>query len=71
MKIDPTQYDPDYLLPVAELATLYQRTPRSIQYWIKSGRFPNVRRIGNSYAVPWKDVLADLSPPQENSSGPG
>lgn len=59
--IDPEQHDPEYLLSVSAVADLFGRTPRMIRYWISEGFFPNARKIGNAYAIPWKDIVTHIN----------
>lgn len=60
-------YEPDRLMSIAELAELYGKTKRTIQRWCRDGRFPHWQTVGNTFAIPWRDVLADLDQQEEEN----
>jgi excisionase family DNA binding protein len=69
MDIQPVRF-----LSSGEVALRLGVSPRTIQRWIKGGKFPNSYRLGAStrapYLIPQRDLAAHLERLQETQTAP-
>lgn len=48
------------LFSTADIAQHFRKSRQSVNDWIKDRAFPNVVRVGRSYAVPASDVTSHI-----------
>ena len=52
------QLDPETLLTTSEVAEHVGVDRRTVQRWVKDGRFPNAKTVRSGSIIPWGDVVA-------------